>query len=244
MKYLKILAAIGGILAGWVVGQKVAEPSEEQARISLIEKALPKTVMIQVDSVVEEMVLDAFGLHKSTRTATLIGAGVIVSPDGYVLTCHHLFNHGDVREIRIETENGISQVVKLLKFNEHNDLALLKLEGTYKKYFAKLAQPYGQKVGQSTIAIGYPFGNPWTVTHGMISALNNDEFAYNCIQSDTFINPGNSGGPLFDSDGHLVGINKILVSNGNPPTFSGIGIATSINQITEFLVKHRVNFQR
>lgn len=244
MNYKSILkAVVSGLILGllWV---NIAPESEEKQRIRVIDSLLPKTVMIEVDTVVHVYSLSltkkGFKIDRSTETKKIIGSGVIVSSSGHVLSCNHLFNYGKVKKITIFTYYDVSQTSKVLAFSDPHDLALLKIDSVPESWVAELDKPFGQQVGQSLIAVGYPFGNPYTVTHGMLSALNNDQFGYNLIQSDTFINPGNSGGPLFTSTGKLVGINRLIVSNNNPVVFSGLGYATSINQITEFLVKHKI----
>lgn len=236
------------VLLGLII-YLVIPSNEENERINLIHKLLPKTVMIEVDAVVREVSLKmtkkGFEMESSTQTRTFLGSGVIVSRQGHVLTCNHLFTNGEVKQIRIISYFGTIHISSVIANRESHDLALLKMPPVPASFVAELDRINNQRVGQNLIAIGYPLGNEFTVTHGILSGLYNDNYGYNLIQSDVFINPGNSGGPLFNSEGKLVGINRLIVSAGFDPTFSGIGLSTSISQITEFLVKHKiVKFKR
>ncbi len=248
MKYLNyIWSIVVGASIGFLILLAAGNfKTEEQKRIEMIEKVLPQTVMIEVETVVPEISIQitkkGMELTRSTATKIISGSGVVVSSDK-VLTCNHLFNIGKVKHINVLFYNGIVETSTVAAFSKENDLALLNIIKAHRR-IATLENVYNQKVGQTAIAVGYALGNPWSVSHGIVSALNNDQFGYNLTQSDTFINPGNSGGPLFNSDGKLIGINRMILSSVNPVVFSGCGYATSLNQVTEFLIKCHVKFKR
>src|SRR5215831_4271563 len=156
-----------------------------------------------------------------------LGSGVIISPDGYIVTNNHVIE-GAV-DIRVTMSNREVYPAKLVGADPLTDLAVLKIEG---KNFPSV--PWGNSTnlhpGQTVLAFGNPLGFRFTVTRGIISALNRPnpdpedrrkpgEF----IQTDAAINPGNSGGALVNARGELIGINTFLVSSSG--SFSGMGFA-------------------
>ncbi len=155
-----------------------------------------------------------------------LGSGVIVSPDGYILTNHHVIDGAQ----KIEVEMGEQRVVdaKLIGSDPPSDLAVLKIEQAGLPALA-LADSDKVQVGDVVLAIGNPLGIGQTVTMGIISAksrrtgLSNGSFE-DFLQTDAPINRGNSGGALVDSTGNLVGINSQILS----PTGGSIGIGFAI----------------
>jgi len=156
-----------------------------------------------------------------------IGSGVIISPDGYIVTNNHVID-GAV-DIRVTMSNRKILVAKLIGADPITDLAVIKIDGSN---FPSV--PWGDstalRAGQTVLAFGNPFGFRFTVTRGIVSALNRpNPFAGdrrkpgNFIQTDAAINPGNSGGPLVDARGEVIGINTFLVSASG--SFSGMGFA-------------------
>jgi S1-C subfamily serine protease len=128
---------------------------------------------------------------------------------------------------------------KLLYIQKDKDLALLKTfrEGSP---YVRLADTRDLRAGQEVFAIGAPLGNAFSVSNGIISALNRDEIRYNSLQTNAAINPGNSGGPLFNLKGELVGINSFIESPlANAPVFTGLGFSVESGQILEFLASYK-----
>jgi serine protease Do len=155
------------------------------------------------------------------------GSGVVISPDGYIVTNNHVIE-GAV-DIRVTTSNRRILKAKLIGADPLTDLAVLKVDAT-----DMASAPWGDskeiRPGQTVLAFGNPYGFRFTVTRGIVSALNRSnpdpsdprkpgEF----IQTDAAINPGNSGGPLVDARGQVIGINTFLISPSG--TFSGMGFA-------------------
>jgi serine protease Do len=156
-----------------------------------------------------------------------LGSGIIISPDGYIVTNNHVID-GAV-DIRVTMTDRRVYSAKLVGADPLTDLALIKINA------ANLPSiPWGDsttlKPGQTVLAFGNPFGFRFTVTRGIVSALNRanpysddrrkpGEF----IQTDAAINPGNSGGPLVDARGEVIGINTFLISPSG--SFSGMGFA-------------------
>jgi serine protease Do len=156
-----------------------------------------------------------------------LGSGVIISPDGYIVTNNHVID-GAV-DIRVTMSNREVLPAKLIGADPLTDLAVIKVNGTNLP-----SVPWGNSAnlhpGQTVLAFGNPYGFRFTVTRGIISALNRPnpdpsdrrkpgEF----IQTDAAINPGNSGGALVDAHGELIGINTFLISSSG--SFSGMGFA-------------------
>ena len=137
-----------------------------------------------------------------------LGSGFIISDDGYVITNHHVIKDAD--EIIVKLSDRRQFVAEVIGNDPRSDIALLKLDATGLPT-VKLGSSENVKVGQWVLAIGSPFGFDASATAGIVSAkgrnLPSDNYVP-FIQTDVAINPGNSGSPLFDLDGHVVGINS------------------------------------
>ena len=160
-----------------------------------------------------------------------LGSGVIVSPDGYILTNNHVV--GGAEEIHVTLMDKREFTAKVIGKDAKTDLALIKIESKDPLPVADLGNSDGMDIGDWVVAIGNPFGFTLTTTAGIISAKgrmlggNYDDF----IQTDASINPGNSGGPLFNTAGQVIGINTAIYSRTG--TNAGIGFAIPVN-----LAKH------
>lgn len=172
-----------------------------------------------------------FGPHMRQQQQPQIehgmGSGVVISPDGYIVTNNHVVD-GAV-DIRVTTSNRRVLKAKLVGTDPLTDLAVLKVNAT-----DLTSVPWGDskevRPGQTVLAFGNPYGFRFTVTRGIVSAVNranpdptNPSKPGEFIQTDAAINPGNSGGPLVDARGEVIGINTFLVSPSG--TFSGMGFA-------------------
>jgi serine protease Do len=156
-----------------------------------------------------------------------IGSGVIISPDGYIVTNDHVVK--GAMDIRVTLSDRKVMSAKLIGADPLTDLAVIKVDGTNLP-----SVPWGNSTdlrpGQIVLAFGNPYGFRFTVTQGIVSAVNRpNPFETNrrapgeFIQTDAAINPGNSGGPLVDARGEVIGINTFLVSSSG--SFSGMGFA-------------------
>lgn len=217
-------------------------PIERYVKVS--DDSLPKTTMIEVKAIVTQitLIIDEKGISidQSTVTINVRGAGVFISPQGHILTCDHLFEFNQVIDAIVIEYNGNVYKAEILFREERLDLALLKVNVDQPVPYARIADPRKLKVGQEVIAIGNPLGFDFSVSHGIISALNRDGLGvYNMTQSDTFLNPGNSGGPLFNLKGELVGINSRIVPPVRANIFTGLGFSVQSGQIVEFLTRFR-----
>jgi len=157
-----------------------------------------------------------------------IGSGIIVSPDGYIVTNDHVVD--GATEIRVSLNDRRVFTAKLVGVDKLNDLAVIKIDA---KNLTSIAWGDSAKLhpGQTVLAFGSPFGYfQFSVTRGIISALDrpnpytdDPRKPGDFIQTDAAINPGNSGGPLVDSRGELVGINTFIISGSG--SFAGAGFA-------------------
>jgi len=156
-----------------------------------------------------------------------IGSGVIISPDGYIITNNHVVE--GATDIKVTLSDRRIFPAKLIGTDPLTDLAVIKIEGSNFPN-APLGDSTQLRPGQTVLAFGNPLGFRFTVTRGIVSALNRPN-PYNddprkpgqYIQTDAAINPGNSGGPLVNARGEVIGINTFLVSSSG--AFSGMGFA-------------------
>jgi Do/DeqQ family serine protease len=159
-----------------------------------------------------------------------LGSGVIVSPDGYILTNNHVVEDADSLEVTLPEPDGRKFTAKLIGADPKTDVAVVKIDATGLPTVT-LADSDKLRVGDIVFAVGNPLEVGETVTMGIVSAkgrqvgILDDVHGYeNFIQTDAAINLGNSGGPLLDAKGRLVGINSAIIS----PSRGNIGIGFAI----------------
>ncbi len=161
------------------------------------------------------------------------GTGCIIDKDGIILTSAHVLEDGN--DIIITTYNGEDYKAQVIqKFGENEDIALLKISVPYDLKTVKFGNSEKIKVGEKVLAIGNPFGFRGTLTQGIISRI---DYAKNRIQTDAAINPGSSGGPLLNTKGEIIGINQAIYNPDNNISNIGIGFATPVNLIKEYLMQ-------
>ena len=168
-----------------------------------------------------------------------LGSGVIVSPEGYLLTNHHVVDGAD--DIEVLLADGRQAAARLIGSDPESDLAVLRIELERLPVLA-FGDNVGLRVGDIVLAIGNPFNVGQTVTAGIVSAVGRNRLGLstfeNFIQTDAAINPGNSGGALVDADGHLVGINTAIFSRSGGSLGIGFAIpADTARQVLQALVR-------
>jgi Do/DeqQ family serine protease len=168
-----------------------------------------------------------------------LGSGVIVTPDGYILTNNHVVEGADEIEVVLNDSRKVRG--KVIGTDPETDLAILKVS-LERLPVITLGNSDALQVGDQVLAIGNPFGVGQTVTAGIVSALGRNQLGINefenFIQTDAPINPGNSGGALVDVNGALMGINTAIYSRSGGSM--GIGFAIPVNtarQVLEGIVK-------
>lgn len=194
----------------------------------VVREAAPAVVNISARGVqrVRDPFFELFGGGPQSRVTGSIGSGVIVRPDGIVVTNNHVIQN--MQEIRVTLNDRREYPAKVLLADERSDIAVLQLENLDGDLpVLRIDDQEQQQVGDLVLAIGNPFGVGQTVTNGIISALNRTETGISdsgsFIQTDAPINPGNSGGALVDMDGELIGINTAIFSRSG--SSSGVGFA-------------------
>ncbi len=168
-----------------------------------------------------------------------LGSGVIVSPQGYILTNNHVIETADAIEVALA--DGRTARARLVGTDPETDLAIVKIDLPDLPAIT-LGRLEEARVGDVVLAIGNPFGVGQTVTMGIISALGRNQLGINTfedfIQTDAAINPGNSGGALIDAHGNLLGINTAIYSRSGGSL--GIGFAvpvTTVKQVMDSIIR-------
>jgi Do/DeqQ family serine protease len=166
--------------------------------------------------------------NNARRRQLGLGSGVIVAPEGYLLTNHHVIEGAS--EIEVQLTDGRSTTAKVVGSDPETDIAVLKIDLPGALPVMRLGDVRALRVGDAVLAIGNPFNVGQTVTAGIVSALDRtgagSQFQ-NFIQTDAAINPGNSGGALVDAAGALVGINTAIFSRSGGSM--GIGFAVPVD---------------
>lgn len=191
------------------------------------------TTLTDAKTVTQQDPYDPFGMFGFTQRVPAqmaSGSGVLISPDGYIVTNNHVVQGAD--KVQVTFDNRNRQIAKVIGTDPATDLAVLKIEGSNFPYMT-LGNSDSVKLGQWVLAVGYPLNLDVTVTAGIVSGKSrsislpdrsrqNSIEAY--IQTDAAVNPGNSGGPLVNTTGQLIGINAAIAS----PTGSYAGYSYAI----------------
>ena len=177
---------------------------------------------------------ERFERPRQHRRAMGQGSGFFISPDGYVVTNHHVIEDGE--NIVVILHDGEEFNAELIGIDPKTDLAVLKIENEVSVPYVAFAEEDDLRVGDWVVAVGNPFGLGGTVTSGIVSGRGRDIGAGpydDFIQIDAPINRGNSGGPTFDLNGKVVGVNAMIFSpsGGN----IGIGFAIPANVVQEVI---------
>ena len=212
--------------------------------IAVAEKTLPSVVGITVTYQISSF----FG-GSSTGEAT--GSGIIVSKDGYIVTNNHVINSDASSTFTIAEATGItvniygdseSYEAKVIGTDVYTDLAVLKIEKNDLKPIT-IGDSNSVKVGEFVMAVGNPLGMEYSVTSGIVSAINreieSEGSTFTAIQTDAAINSGNSGGALVNSKGELIGINTMKFAGTG---IEGIGFAIPISSATT-IIDQLIEFQ-
>jgi len=216
--------------------------SRETAITRAIEKVGPAVASINVEQHISSVSYDPFFGFMYPREIYPMkssGSGVVISPDGFVMTNHHVIENAD--KVTVTLSGGDEYEAEIIGSDETSDLALIKLSGSDFPY-AELANSDDLLIGEWVIALGNPFelfsiSNKPSASVGIISATNMDfgmqksgKVLQDMIQTDAAINPGNSGGPLVNALGQVIGINTFIFTDYEHFRGSvGIGFAIPIN---------------
>ena len=184
-----------------------------------------------------------FGEPPKPQPETALGSGFVIEYQGkkYVLTNNHVVE--GAQEVRVISQDGKTRRAKVLGTDEMLDVAVLEVEGAQELPAAPIGDSDALQVGDWVIAIGNPLGFDYTVTLGIVSALNRDVprpdgvgYFHRMIQTDAAINPGNSGGPLVNAKGEVVGMNTLIARTTRTGlAVEGINFAVPISEIMKVL---------
>ncbi len=203
--------------------------ADEQTAIEIFEQASPSVVFISTRQRVRDFwTRNVFSVPRGT------GSGFIWDDLGHVVTNNHVIEGASEATVRLNDGRSYSAV--LIGTSPAHDLAVLRINVAFDRPPPVPVGTSGDlKVGQKVFAIGNPFGLDYTLTSGLVSALDrslaedNGATIEHLIQTDAAINPGNSGGPLLDSAGRLIGINTAIYSPSG--AYAGIGFAVPVDTV-------------
>ena len=167
--------------------------------------------------------------QRQAQKAQAVGTGFIIDANGWIVTNFHVAGKAD--SITVTLADGRKLPAKMVGGDEKTDLALIKVESDKPLPYVTFADATKVRVGQPVMAVGNPFGLGGTVTTGIVSARGRDIHSGpfdDYIQTDAAINRGNSGGPLFDMDGHVIGINTAIFSPSGGSVGLGFAIPSSL----------------
>ena len=171
---------------------------------------------------------DLFFGNARERTQVGTGSGVIISPDGYIVTNNHVIDGAS--ELSVTLNNNKTYTAELIGSDPSTDIALIKVDTEDKLPYLAFGDSNNARVGEWVLAVGNPFNLTSTVTAGIISAKSRDLSGSNSqsfIQTDAAVNPGNSGGALVNTNGDLIGINTAITSRTG--TYIGYAFAVPSN---------------
>jgi S1-C subfamily serine protease len=201
----------------------------------VVEQVLPSVVVIRTEAIRYHLGRDYFfgQLYRIPERTAGQGSGVIISPDGYVLTSYHVVERAG--QIEVVMDDGAVFSAEMVGGDPHTDLAVVRIRTEEARTFpaVEFGDSDAVRVGEVVIAIGSPYNLHSTVTLGIVSQkgrvigmLPYEDF----IQTQAPINPGNSGGPLVDAEGRMVGINAAIHQGGARASGNiGIGFAVPVN---------------
>jgi S1-C subfamily serine protease len=236
-----VLLVLSWLLPGTLPWQAAAQPmprevsprgeltAQEQATIDLFETARPSVVFITTQSqVMDTWTRNVFNVPRGS------GSGFIWDERGHVVTNNHVIAGASAATVHLSDGREVS--AKPVGVSPAHDLAVLRIEVDNTPAAVPIGSSGDLRVGQTTYAIGNPFGLDWTLTMGIISALDRSlpsedgrSLIEHLIQTDAAINPGNSGGPLLDSAGRLIGVNTAIFSPSGAS--AGVGFAVPVDTV-------------
>ena len=240
---------LGLSLSGWLFGSippglagsdAGATARKESPGLRLLEEL--QTVITDLAEEAKPSVVSIFPIQSLGRTrdgsgeripnSTGSGSGVIVDPEGHIITNNHVV--GDAAEVEVRFSDKSKLFAQVIGKDPDTDLAVLKVTTDHPLPAARFGDSAGVKVGQWVLAVGNPFGLDRTVTLGVVSGIGRENINLsryeNFIQTDASINPGNSGGPLFNLRGEIIGINTAIINFAQ-----GIGFAIPSNMAQQVM---------
>ena len=202
--------------------------AREEHLSTLYDSSLDSIVHIKV---IQTIPARGFFMQNQSRRSN--GSGFVWDELGHIITNYHVVSNVD--NVEVQFSDGSEFLAKVVGLDPNSDLAVIKIDAKDREFKPlNIGNSNNVDVGNLTLAIGSPFGQEFSMTSGIVSAVKrtvpsqNSTFTIpNVIQTDAAINPGNSGGPLLDIDGSVIGINSQIITQGG--SNAGIGFAVPIN---------------
>ena len=221
----------GAAAGGTVAGSPVPISSVTASGLSgLVERVSNSVVAIRT-------VVGA-GVRQGTGT----GTGIVIDKAGHIVTNYHVVD--GARQVSVEFIDGTVVAGTVVRSDEANDLAIVQVSAPEHLLSPATFADSGQvRPGEPVFAIGNPFGFDFTVTSGIVSAINRQsptegvggQPLRGMIQTDAAVNPGNSGGPLFNAAGEVIGVNTAIENPSGQSVFVGVGFAIASNTVRGFV---------
>lgn len=231
---------VGGAVGFGLAGRNRSGPSVLGQPLPEIDKsAVP---LSPVEAVAEKVLPSVVQLRVEGVASAGEGSGMVLSPDGLMLTNNHVVEAGaNGGSVTAVFQDGTTAPARIIGRDPSSDLAVLRAEGVNGLTPIELGNSESVRVGQQVVAFGSPLGLGGTVTTGIISAQDravnvgketgaNSSTVLNALQTDAAINPGNSGGPLVDMQGRVIGINSAIATTSVEGGSIGVGFSIPINQ--------------
>jgi len=184
-----------------------------------------------------------FGGPRYQRQVAVLGSGMVVHEDGYVITNAHVIKGS--KKIKVVFSDSSEYPAEIISGDESKDLAVLKIPVNKKLPFIRLGRSNDLMIGETVVAIGNPYGYANTVTSGVVSAVGRDIqiaedfWLRGLIQTDAPINPGNSGGPLLNINGELIGVNTAVRAEAENIGFA-IPVDTLVDNLSHMLMPEKL----
>lgn len=184
-----------------------------------------------------------FGGPRYQRQVAVLGSGMVVHEDGYIITNAHVIKGSE--KIKVVFSDGSEYQAQIISGDESKDLAVLKIQVNKKLSFIHLGRSNDLMIGETVVAIGNPYGYANTVTSGVVSAVGRDIqvvegfWLRGLIQTDAPINPGNSGGPLLNINGELIGVNTAVRAEAENIGFA-IPVDTLVDNLSHMLMPEKL----
>lgn len=243
---------VAGIGAGGVTGYFVGNSNSSSGNGTSVSEILNSQPVNNTNSTGEEAAAGTTEAVAAKVTPAVVaiqvisanaaseGSGSIISPDGYVLTNHHVVSGAENgATMRVTMNDGTKHEAEFVASDANTDVAVIKIIDGQDLPFLEFGDSSSLQVGQEVVAVGSPLGLNATVTSGIVSAVNRpvrasqgggESSLIDAIQTDAAVNPGNSGGPLVDMSGNLVGMNSMIasLSSGTGGEAGSIGLGFAI----------------
>lgn len=243
------LALLATVLS-FVASAQAQTDIRHDATVDAIQRVMPCVVNVGTESLMEvrdtaeEMFRQFYGYSPHGpryQIQSSLGSGVIIDPEGYILTNEHVVRRAQRIQIKLSEEAGGQEYeAEYVSGLGTSDIALLKIKDKSRKFCAiKFAKDDDLLLGETVLALGNPFGLGGSVSRGILSSKRratpkeNEELTIaNWLQTDASINPGNSGGPIINMRGELIGLSEAML-----PGAQGIGFAIPVKEIRSALAK-------